>query len=58
METFFRISDALQIKPSDLMAMIEAELAKMREKSHSMYCGKEMALAWQHFGTILAQFCQ
>ena len=28
METFFRISDALQIKPSELMAMIEAELAK------------------------------
>ena len=28
METFFRISDSLQIKPSELMAMIEAELAK------------------------------
>ena len=28
METFFRISDALQIKPSELMAMIEAELSK------------------------------
>lgn len=28
METFYRISDALQIRPSELMAMIEAALAE------------------------------
>ena len=27
METFFRICDALQVRPSELMAMIERELA-------------------------------
>ena len=27
METFFRICDALQVRPSELMAMIEQELA-------------------------------
>lgn len=32
METFFRISDALQIKPSELMAMIEAALAQKEGK--------------------------
>lgn len=32
METFFRISDALQIKPSELMAMIETALAQKEGK--------------------------
>lgn len=32
METFFRISDALQIKPSELMAMIENALAEKEDR--------------------------
>ena len=32
METFFRISDALQIKPSELMAMIENALAQKEDR--------------------------
>lgn len=29
LETYFRVCDALQIRPSELMAIIEASLAKM-----------------------------
>lgn len=30
LETFFRISEALNVRPSELMAAIEAEIARMQ----------------------------